>query len=57
MKEYVKLSLETHLFWGRIMKEFIQLLADYMLREANHYLRILKYAQKGRGSYGIMQIS
>lgn len=24
------------------------------LREANHYLRILEYAQKGRNSYGVI---
>lgn len=32
----------------------LPLLADHVLREANHYLRILEHAQKGRGSYGIM---
>lgn len=32
----------------------LPLLADHVLREANHYLRILEYAQKGRDSYGIM---
>ncbi len=109
MKEYVTLSLKTHLFFGRIMREhslFLltgfagdyfrlleeareqdgkmmntltartmqttqkyqqfktagaediigceirsiipPLLADHLLREANHYLRILEYAQKGR---------
>lgn len=32
----------------------LPLLADHVLREANHYLRILEHAQKGRDSYGIM---
>ncbi len=32
----------------------LPLLADHVLREANHYLRILECAQKGRDSYGIM---
>ena len=32
----------------------LPLLADHVLREADHYLRILEQAQKGRGSYGIM---
>lgn len=41
----------------RIRSVILPLLADHVLREANHYLRILEYAQKGRGSYGIMQIS
>ncbi len=35
MNNYIRTSLETHLFFGRIMKE-------HVLREANHYLRILK---------------
>ena len=26
----------------------LPLLADHVIREANHYLRILEYAQKGR---------
>ncbi len=30
----------------------LPLLADHVLREANHYLRILEHAQKGRGWYG-----
>ena len=32
----------------------LPLLADHVLREANHYLRILKYVQKGRNSYGVI---
>lgn len=32
----------------------LPLLADHVLREANHYLRILEYAQKGGDLYGIM---
>lgn len=32
----------------------LPLLADHVLREANHYLRILEHAQKGRAQYGIM---
>lgn len=32
----------------------LPLLADHVLREANHYLRILEYGQKGRVSYGVM---
>lgn len=32
----------------------LPLLADHVLREANHYLRILEHAQKERDSYGIM---
>ena len=32
----------------------LPLLADHVLREANHYLRILEHAQKGRDSYGVM---
>lgn len=32
----------------------LPLLADHVLREANHYLRILTNAQKGGNSYGIM---
>lgn len=32
----------------------LPLLADHVLREANHYLRILEAAQKGRDSYGTM---
>ena len=32
----------------------LPLLADHVLREANHYLRILEQAQKGRDSCGIM---
>ncbi|MCI9526333.1 MAG: DUF2935 domain-containing protein [Lachnospiraceae bacterium] len=32
----------------------LPLLADHVLREANHYLRILESAQKGGGSYGCM---
>lgn len=69
MKEYVTILLETHLFFGRIMKEhplflpagfpakgiiccetysiIFTFLADYVLRGANHYMRILEYAQKG----------
>ncbi|MBD5546657.1 MAG: DUF2935 domain-containing protein [Lachnospiraceae bacterium] len=32
----------------------LPLLADHVLREANHYLRILDHAQKGRDLYGVM---
>lgn len=32
----------------------LPLLADHVLREANHYLRILEHVQKGRDSYGVM---
>lgn len=32
----------------------LPLLADHVLREANHYLRILECAQKGRDLYGVM---
>lgn len=32
----------------------LPLLADHVLREANHYLRILEYAQEGGDSYGII---
>lgn len=32
----------------------LPLLADHVLREANHYLRILEHGQKGRVSYGVM---
>lgn len=32
----------------------LPLLADHVLREANHYLRILEHAQKGRDLYGVM---
>lgn len=28
--------------------------ADHVLREANHYLRLLEYAQEGGDSHGIM---
>lgn len=38
----------------QIRSVILPLLADHVLREANHYLRILEYAQKGRGSYGIV---
>lgn len=37
-----------------IRSVILPLLADHVLREANHYLRILEYAQKGGDSYGIM---
>lgn len=36
-----------------IRSVILPLLADHVLREANHYLRILEDAQKGRDSYGI----
>ena len=43
MRGFIATSLETHLFFGRIMKEHaLFLLADHVLREANHYLRILE---------------
>lgn len=71
IENYITLSLETHLFFSRIMKEhsffleagfpcqkenwiqqadafrqqFEQFLADHVLREANHYIRILKCSQ------------
>ena len=32
-----------------IRSTILPLLADHVLREANHYLRILEYSQKGRG--------
>lgn len=32
----------------------LPLLADHVLREANHYLRILEHGQKGRVPYGVM---
>lgn len=62
MREYVTLSLETHLFFGRIMKEHSLFLlagfpekekefrrrADHVLREANHYLRLLEDVERGR---------
>ncbi len=35
----------------------LPLLADHVLREANHYLRILEYAQEGGGTHGVMQLS
>lgn len=38
----------------RIRSVILPLLADHVLREANHYLRILECAQEGRGSYGIV---
>lgn len=37
-----------------IRSVILPLLADHVLREANHYLRVLEQAQKGRDSYGIM---
>ena len=37
-----------------IRSVILPLLADHVLREANHYLQILTNAQKGRDSYGIM---
>ena len=37
-----------------IRSVILPLLADHVLREANHYLRILECAQEGRGSYGIV---
>lgn len=37
-----------------IRSVILPLLADHVLREANHYLRILANAQKGGNSYGIM---
>ena len=40
-----------------IRSVILPLLADHVLREANHYLRILEYEQKGRDLYGIMQLS
>ncbi len=47
MKEYVTLSLETHLFFGRIMKEVSELVLNYplliehILREAKLYRQII----------------
>lgn len=38
----------------RIRSVILPLLADHVLREANHYLRILEQAQKGGGYYGFM---
>lgn len=40
MENYVVKSLELHMFFGRIMKEHA-LLIDHILREANHYIRLL----------------
>lgn len=37
-----------------IRSVILPLLADHVLREANHYLRILEQAQKGRDDYGFM---
>lgn len=37
-----------------IRSVILPLLADHVLREANHYLRILTQAQKGADSYGVM---
>lgn len=34
-------SLELHLFFARIRSVILPLLADHVLREANHYLRLL----------------
>lgn len=44
MENYAVLSIETHLFFSRIMKEhgIFPLLADHVLREANHYIRLLE---------------
>lgn len=41
----------------KIRSVILPLLADHVLREANHYLRILKQAQRGGGHYGSMQLS
>ncbi len=38
----------------KIRSIILPLLADHVLREADHYLRILRQGQKGRGSYGFM---
>lgn len=38
----------------KIRSIILPLLADHVLREANHYLRILEHAQKGRDSYGVI---
>lgn len=38
----------------KIRSVILPLLADHVLREANHYLRILGQAQKGGGRYGFM---
>ncbi len=38
----------------RIRSVILPLLADHVLREANHYLRILQDSEKGRDSYGAM---
>lgn len=38
----------------KVRSVILPLLADHVLREANHYLRILEQAQKGGGSYGFM---
>lgn len=41
----------------KIRSVILPLLADHVLREANHYLRILEQVQKGGGHYGSMPIS
>lgn len=38
----------------QIRSIILPLLADHVLREANHYLRILETGEKGRNSYGTM---
>ncbi len=38
----------------KIRSIILPLLADHVLREANHYLRILKQEQKGRNHYGFV---
>lgn len=38
----------------KVRSVILPLLADHVLREANHYLRILEQAQKGGGHYGFM---
>lgn len=38
----------------KVRSIILPLLADHVLREANHYLRILKQAQEGGGHYGFM---
>lgn len=38
----------------KVRSVILPLLGDHVLREANHYLRILKMEQKGRDSYGVM---
>lgn len=62
-QNYITLSLETHLFFLRIMKEYALFLeagfpcknkewiehADHVPREANHYTRILQCVRTGEG--------